>query len=115
MSLRSCFVGKKGEKQPKVPVARDSQSVAVFAHVASRTGERGAGVARAAPEDVDLLGHTRVPLQGDQGPALKEPRSNVKTAWAGEAVREHSPVGSPQSSGAAKRATRPAKEQVRVP
>ena len=78
-SLDYCCVGKKGEEQLKILVARDGESKAAFAHVASRKGEGGEGVARAVAEDLDQLGYKRALLKGDQEPALKKLRSSART------------------------------------
>ena len=98
----------------EVLVVHDGESKAVFAHVVNRRGGSGEGAVRAAAEDLDLLGYKRILLKGDQEPALKELRSRAEAEWAGEAVLEHSPIGSSQSNGAVERAMRSVEEQVRV-
>ena len=59
----------------KVLAARDGEGKAAFTQVVDRKGGSGEGVARAAAEDLSVLGKRRILLKGDQDPALKEPCS----------------------------------------
>ena len=95
----------------------DSKTKGLYSHLLPAKGVDYAElekVLRLVSEDLVRLGHKRVVFRSDGEPALLAFLRELRKYWEGEVIPEQSPVGDPQSNGAAENAVKLTKAHVRT-
>ena len=120
ISFDYCFftegAGAEAEGSP-ILVMHDDISKSVFAHAVPQKGIQYPLidlVVQAVARDINSLGYRRIIIKDDQEESILAFAKAVKRVLARDVVFEQSPVGDPQSNGAAERAVQIVKGMIRT-